>query len=378
MAKVVILRFSALGDVAMTIPVIYSAAKAHPGDSFTVVTQPFLIQLFINKPPNVELLGIDVKGAEKSLGGLLRFAFRLTGRHFDMTLDLHNVIRSRLINWILRLRGTRIFVMDKKRKDRKRLTKKPPKEIAPMPPTVERYTEVFHRAGFRFEDTFTPFFGDLKSSSTNFTNFTNFHQFNDSTILDANSSSTRHSALDADNALETIVNQEKKGRWIGIAPFAKHRGKIYPVDEMEKVVEHLTKQPDTSLFFFGGGKYEEAVLSQWEYQWPNTYCVAGRGTLLLELELISRLDVLVCMDSANMHFASLTGTKAVSIWGATHPYAGFYDYRQPENLAVQVDLPCRPCSIYGNKPCHRNDYACLKQITPERIIEKINFVLEQP
>ena len=90
-----------------------------------------------------------------------------------------------------------------------------------------------------------------------------------------------------------------------------------------------------------------------------------------ELILMSHLDVMVSMDSSNMHMASLVGTKVVSIWGATHPYAGFMGWRQSEENAVQLDMPCRPCSVYGNKPCLRGDYACMNNISPEMIIEKI-------
>ena len=77
---------------------------------------------------------------------------------------------------------------------------------------------------------------------------------------------------------------------------------------------------------------------------------------------MSHLDVMLSMDSANMHLASLTGIPVVSVWGATHPMAGFLGYNQdPENV-IQIDLECRPCSIYGNKPCQRGDYACLQNI----------------
>jgi ADP-heptose:LPS heptosyltransferase len=337
MAKVLIIRLSALGDVAMTIPVIYSAAKANRGDSFTVVTQTFLIPLFINQPSNVQLIGIDTKGSEKTLGSFMRFAFTLSGQRFDMVLDLHGVIRSRMIDLLFRLKGKRVFTVDKKRKMRKQLTAKPPKKITPLPALTACYADVFHRVGFRFEDTFCKL----------------------------------------EHIAPLPIFGEKKGRWIGIAPFAIHPGKIYPVDEMEKVVIHFSKQPDTMLFFFGGSGFEEAFLSQWEFQYPNTHSVAGRYSLNQELELINRLDVLVCMDSANMHFASLVATKVVSIWGATHPYTGFYGYKQNPDYAVQVELPCRPCSASGVKPCHRHDYACLTQITPEQIIDKISFVLGQ-
>ena len=339
MADVLVIRLSAIGDVAMTIPVVYSAAKANPNDSFTVLTQDFLIPLFINRPSNIQILGVDIKGREKKLSGFLWFAFRLAGRNYDMVLDLHDVIRSRIIDLIFRLKGKRIFKIDKKRKERKQLIAKPPKTITPLPFITDCYTEVFHRAGFRFEDTFTTLFTDTPDESL---------------------------------MLYPIFG-EKKGRWIGIAPFAKHKGKIYPIEEMEKVVELLSKQPDTTLFFFGGKGYEEAVLNQWELQCPNTHSVAGRYNLVQELKLISRLDVLLCLDSANMHFASLVGTKVVSVWGATHPYTGFYGYKQHPDNAIQVELSCRPCSVYGKKPCHRKDYACLKQIMPEQIVDKIHI-----
>jgi ADP-heptose:LPS heptosyltransferase len=92
---------------------------------------------------------------------------------------------------------------------------------------------------------------------------------------------------------------------------------------------------------------------------------------------MSHLDVMLSMDSANMHLASLTATPVVSVWGATHPYAGFMGWNQdPENV-IQVSLECRPCSIYGQKPCMRGDYACLNNIAPETIVERINKILSK-
>ena len=92
---------------------------------------------------------------------------------------------------------------------------------------------------------------------------------------------------------------------------------------------------------------------------------------------MSHLDVMVSMDSANMHLASLVNTPVVSIWGATHPYAGFMGWHQEPHNAVQLDLNCRPCSIYGNKPCLRGDFACMKNISPELVSQRVEFVLHQ-
>ena len=84
---------------------------------------------------------------------------------------------------------------------------------------------------------------------------------------------------------------------------------------------------------------------------------------------------MLSMDSANMHLASLTNTPVISIWGATHPYAGFMGWNQPQNNAIQMDMDCRPCSIYGNKKCFRKDYACMNQIDESVIVQKIKDII---
>nr|AIA86245.1 CAZy families GT9 protein [uncultured Prevotella sp.] len=93
------------------------------------------------------------------------------------------------------------------------------------------------------------------------------------------------------------------------------------------------------------------------------------------MALISHLKVMISMDSANMHLASLTGTPVVSIWGATHYYAGFMGWGQHPENATEVSLSCRPCSIFGNKACFRKDYACLQRITPDMIVSKIEKIV---
>jgi ADP-heptose:LPS heptosyltransferase len=336
MAKILVIRLSSIGDVAMTIPVIYSAARSNPNDVFTVLTQAFLIPVFINHPPNVEITGINTFGAEKSLKGLLRFARAYATYDFDLVLDLHQVLRTRIIGCLFRLRGKEVFTLDKARKERFCLTRRKGKTLKPLRPVIDRYADVFRAAGLNYSDQFRFLFDDTYPAS-----------------------------LPADLPLR------KEGQWIGIAPFAKHRGKIYPPGQMEKVVAALSGREGLTLFLFGGKGREQAILEEWASRYPSVTNVAGRYSLDAELSLISRLDILLCMDSANMHFASLVGATVVSIWGATHPYAGFYGYRQLPEDAIQIDMPCRPCSIYGQKPCYRKDWACMTQLTPDVIVEKL-------
>ncbi|WP_099464719.1 MULTISPECIES: glycosyltransferase family 9 protein [Parabacteroides] len=342
MANVLVIRLSAIGDVAMTVPVIYSAAKSNPADTFTVLTQAFLIPVFMNRPDNVNVIGINTKGSEKTLGGLLKFASALSQYQYDIVLDLHNVIRSIIVRSFFRMKGKSVFVLDKTRKERARLTSQKDKNLKQLRPVIERYADVFRAAGLNYTESFISLYEQKPADLS---------------------------------GMETIAGV-KTGKWIGVAPFAKHRGKIYPVDDMEQVVARLAEQEDITVFLFGAKGYEEAVLEDWAFQYPRLKNVVGRYTLDNELALISQLDLLICMDSANMHFASLVGTRVLSIWGATHPYAGFYGYHQKEQDSIQVDLPCRPCSVFGDKPCFRGDWACLTQIKPEAILTKVFSILD--
>ena len=175
--------------------------------------------------------------------------------------------------------------------------------------------------------------------------------------------------------MQPLTGDKGTDKWIGISPFAAHVGKIYPLSKQEQVISLLSERKNTKILLFGGGAKEIEVLAKWERQYPNVISTAGKLTLNSELALMSHLDVMLSMDSANMHLASLVNIPVVSIWGATHPYAGFMGWKQLPDNAVQVDLPCRPCSIFGNKPCWRKDYACLQGITPEMVVHRIEQVI---
>ena len=132
----------------------------------------------------------------------------------------------------------------------------------------------------------------------------------------------------------------------------------------------LTQHPNHRIFLFGGTN-EKEVLQQWETEFQNTKCIAGTMNFEEELMLIAQLDIMISMDSANMHLASLYRVPVVSVWGATHPYAGFYGWGQRPANAVQIDLYCRPCSVFGNKPGPRNDLKCLHSISPLMVYDKV-------
>ncbi|WP_165601943.1 glycosyltransferase family 9 protein, partial [Chryseobacterium contaminans] len=164
------------------------------------------------------------------------------------------------------------------------------------------------------------------------------------------------------------VSEHKTG--IGFAPFAQHKGKMLPLEKSFELARLLAQKH--TVYFFGGGKKETETLESWESKIPNTKSLSGKLSLTEELQKISELEVMISMDSANMHLASLMGTRCVSIWCETHPYAGFLGFGQSEEDVVQVkDLSCRPCSVFGDKECYRGDWACLEEFTIQKVIDKI-------
>ena len=309
MTKLLVIRFSALGDVAMLVPVVQALAEQHPELEVTVLSQQRMADLFADMPANVHFLGVDLKkqSLREIVAGL---------EHYDLVADMHSVLRSLYIRTRMRLRGAKIQTIQKDRFSRFLLTRHIRRK--PLKNSVLRYCDVVQGLGLTLSAPQVP----LKRS----------------------------------------------GNGIGIAPFAAHKGKIYPLEHMERVVELLSQQGERIVLF--GSKEEAKLLETWAKKYKNVESAAGRHTLSEELEMMRGLRVMITMDSANMHLASLVGTRVVSIWGATHPKAGFMGFGQSANDCIQRDLSCRPCSIYGKKKCKYGDYRCM-DISPEKIVEKV-------
>lgn len=154
-----IARFSALGDVAMTIPVVYSLCRAYPDVHFVMATQPAAATLFIEQPSNLTVKGVDVKTAYRGFAGLWRLAGELDKEsHFDAFADLHGVLRTDVLRLYFRLRGIAVGKIDKGRREKRQLTQPKNKQLVPLASSHERYRRVFAALGFDFPMTFGSLF----------------------------------------------------------------------------------------------------------------------------------------------------------------------------------------------------------------------------
>ena len=343
---ILVIRFSAMGDVAMVVPVVYSLAQQYPHVRITVLSRTFARPLFEDLAPNVNFMAADLKKEYHGIKGLNALYRRLAAKQFTAVADLHNVLRSEYLRLRFNIGHYRVEHINKHRKGRRRITAKHAKRLEQQPTSFENYVEVFKKLGYPVEINFRSIFPEGEKGNLNML----------------------PKGINVKNSFE---------QWIGIAPFAAHEGKVYPPRLTHQVIEQLLqKYPKARIFLFGRGQQEDQYFKEWCQNHPECLYVSHQlESLHQELILMSHLDAMVSMDSSNMHLASLTGTPVVSVWGATHPYAGFLGWGQSTDNIVQIDLECRPCSIYGQKPCRRGDYACMNGIAPETIVDKIENIL---
>ena len=332
--KIIVLRFSAMGDVAMVASVLTEFVAQNPKKEIVMVSRE-AFKPFFNDIPNVVFHAIQPKTIHKGIIGLYKLYQELRKYQPTAIADLHDNLRSRAVCTFFRLTGVKIKRLDKGRAEKKALTRSKNKIFKLLRQTVERYADVFRNLGFTLQL---------------------------SHLLKQNPQKLPSKATKLFNQLSV-----KK---IGISPFAQHLYKVYPLEKMEQVIASLSSM-DFELFIFGGGKSEQAIAENWANNYAHTHNLIGNFNLTEELAIISNLDIMLSMDSSGMHMASLMGIPVVSVWGPTHPYAGFLGYGQSEDNCVQVDHPSRPNSIYGNKPCRCGVENCMDLIEPQTIVNKI-------
>lgn len=330
--RLLIIRLSALGDVCMTLPVIDCVCKTYPDIEFTFLTSKVgaIVASTILRRSNLNIRCFN-KGDYNGIFGLNRLYSELKSLEFDAVADLHSVLRTHWLNLRFRIAGKPVARIDKGRSEKKALVSHAINQ--PLKSGFERYYSVFRQLGMTFD-------------------------------VNYDGAAVAHNLFG-----ET---PPKAPLSVGIAPFAQHQGKIYPASLMREVIDQLLQaRPDIHIYLFGG-REEKAILDEWSMANPlQVTNLAGSQGIDDDLKLMSGLKLMVSMDSANMHLASLVGLRCLSLWGATHPNAGFLGYNQRLADCIQLAMSCRPCSIYGNKPCTQGDYPCMNGIKPSQIVERI-------
>lgn len=338
-----------MGDVVLLVPVIRSLIAAHPNVEVTIVTRPRFAPFFYDIE-RVIVFPADVDNVYNGVFGM-RDLFKALMRKtsYDYVIDMHDHIRTVILRTLFKLFFTDVIVFDKGRKEKKAFSRKVNKVTDRLSHTVARYQAAFEKAGFPGSLIAPPYFALNETLKT--------------------------------AVAEWLTKQglTKKEKWIGIAPFAIHASKIWPLENYPSLIENILQKTEAKFFLFGGGEKEIKYFESLRKKFPDA-CVIAAGQLKIrqEIALMKHLDAMVCVDSSNMHLAALAGVPVLSIWGGTHPDVGFAPFGEDSTL-IQVtreELPCRPCSVYGRRTCYVGGFPCLTRITAgmiaEQLLAKIN------
>ncbi len=334
------MRLSAMGDVAMTVPVLRAFVKQYPEVKITVVSRPFF-KPFFKGMDNLTFFPFDEKKNHKGLLGLLKLHKELKALKIDAFADLHNVLRSKVVRTLFALTFKKVAAIDKGRKGKKALTRAKNKVFEPLPTMFENHCKVFEKLGFTI-DLSNPVFPKKPVLSYDFKKTVGEPHF-----------------------------------IIGIAPFAQYESKVYPKELMLEVIDTLAKNQTYTLLLFGGGQKESEILDTFASGKVNVINMAGKMKFKQELKLIANLNVMLSMDSGNAHIAAMLGVQVVTLWGATHPFAGFMPFNQPLSNALTADgnqFPLLPTSVYGNKIVAGYENA-MQTILVADVVKKVKSLL---
>jgi ADP-heptose:LPS heptosyltransferase len=335
--RLLVIRTSAMGDVALLTPVIKGMREQYPEVEILIITRP-VFKPFFSSIEGLTLFFPDLKKRHKGFWGILRLFKDLNRQsRIDHVVDLHDVLRSKLLSFFFRISGVPVSVIDKGKRQKRFLISG--KKKTRLKHSVKRYCDVFASAGFPVEPS------------------------KDKCIIP----SLKIQSSD-------LVNKGKQDELnIGIAPYAKHKLKMWPESNMVELLR-LISGSHKCIFWLFGGMEDSEKLNQLQTKIPGSTNLAGKLSLEEELSFMSKLDLMIAMDSSNMHMAALVGTKVISIWGGTDPLAGFSAWMQPDDFSIRIpveELTCRPCTIYGKGECKRGDFACMNWLTPEIVFQKI-------
>lgn len=339
MQTILIIRLSAMGDVAMSVPVIRALTVQYPNVKILFLTRKTFNPFFRNIQ-NLSLINPDLKNKHKGLTGLFKLYKEINEQYNpELILDIHDVLRSKILRFFFKLSGKKVFVIDKGRNEKKALTRRENKIMKPLKHSTLRYAEVAEKAGFLLKlDKNYAFKAKLSGELIN------------------------------------VLSKDKKN--IGFAPFAMHAQKQYPLEKSKELIDLLTKN-GYRVLIFGGGKKEQKFAEDLAKNEKDIVSVIGKFKLNDEINIISNLDLMISMDSSNMHIAALTGIHILSIWGGTHPYAGFTPFVADEksHIVQRNDIACRPCSVFGSTACYKEQMECF-DMKPESIVEECKHILE--
>src|SRR6266581_2193653 len=323
---VLLVRFSSIGDILLTTPLVRALARRHPEAKLVYVTKRALAPLVSDNPHLADVVTLAPDEPVRHLARRLRACGPTHG------LDLHGSLRSSALRLLVRCR----WAGYRKRKLARTLliaTKLDGYRRRASSPVAERYFEAARRLDTRPDDGPPEFC--LRPGAT-----------------------ARTAQWLAERGLAGA-------RLAALAPGAAHATKRWPIAHWSALAERLGAAGYRPVVV--GGPEDRGLAQQLVAEGGSAVAsAAGEFSLQETGALLARARVVVSGDTGVMHMATGVGAPVVALFGPTVAPFGFFPYRAP-SVVLQRDLDCRPCSATGTATCPLGHHRCLADITPEEV-----------
>ncbi len=322
MQRILIIRFSSIGDIVLTTPVIRVLRTKFPDADIRFVTKPAFASLV---EPNPNLNGVFTLN-----GGIKELAAALKEFQPEAVIDLHHNLRTRILRTLV---GGKWYTFDKLNIEKwMRVNLK----VDKLPDThiVDRYLQTVLPLGAENDGRGLDFFFE-----------------------------------DGFSAPQVPVDVESG--YVVVVIGAKHRTKQLPVEKLVALCNGLQ-----SPIILIGGKEDKTVAKEVEEKSTATiYNACGMTSLAQSAWIVKQAKAVVTHDTGMMHIAAAFNKKIVSVWGNTIPAFGMYPYL-PKGEGAYISevngLDCRPCSKIGYAECPKGHFKCMNEQNIDKILEQTN------
>ncbi|MBM4167458.1 MAG: lipopolysaccharide heptosyltransferase II [Ignavibacteria bacterium] len=354
--NILVLRLSSLGDVILTSPVYRLLRKKFPSARIDVlVKKEFADVLRYN--PNINTIIEFGSPRELSLR-IIRNALKL--RNYDVVIDLHNSLRTRLLRFGV---AQQTFVIDKDVWKRFLLVKFKANLFEKKISIPEKYIRTLLPLGIKNDD---------EGSEIYFPN--EVKQTLNSVIL----SEAKNLSIDENKILRFTQEDKPKKNLIALCPTARHKTKMWLKENFIQLANVLIEQHNAFIVILAAPNeidYCESIKSEISNQ-KSVINLAGKISLLETAALMDLCNVVVTNDSANLHIASARKKNVVAIFGSSVEEFGFFPYRTNAKALQVKNLECRPCSHIGLEHCPKAHFRCMKEISVEMVVNVVKEMLE--
>ena len=323
--KVLILRFSSIGDIVLTSPVIRSLKQARPESEIHFFTKPAFEPLLRHNPylSQVHLLEPSLKNQLQQLKKL----------KFDYVLDLHKNLRTFRVKWTL---GVRSSSFDKKNIAKYLMVQKHQAEPY-LPHIVHRYGATLKKLGVQLDDDGLDLF--LPPDLENW----------------AEKEGVKQGILQKDSPIAVVLG-------------ANYQTKRWPTIHF---IETLNKWGKPTILIGGSDARVDAQLLVEGLEVP-VWNTVGKYDLLESAAILKLCQSALAHDTGFMHIAAAFKMKVYSLWGSTVPGFGMTPYQTEHLLLENKDISCRPCSKLGHHKCPQGHFDCMEKLSPDYVVRKLD------